>query len=155
MRKKRTSGRPSGRCGAVVLSQLCYAEAMIRGDRFPPIDVFQDNGDLVLADGFHRVRAARKARFERIDAVVHHGTRTDALKFSLQANHSHGLRRSNADKQYAVTLALTEFSRLSDRMIAALCGVSHSTVGIVRRQLVDSTSCGTRTEKTERCAVCL
>lgn len=60
--------------------QTCanYAEAMIRGDKLPPVDVFQNKGDLILADGVHRVRAARKARFERIGAVVHHGTGTDA-----------------------------------------------------------------------------
>jgi hypothetical protein len=94
-----------------------YAEAMIRGEKFPPVTVFPNNGDLVLADGFHRLKAARKARFEKIDAEVRMGTRTDALKFSLQSNHAHGLRRTNDDKRHAVTIALKEFTDWSDGAI--------------------------------------
>jgi ParB-like chromosome segregation protein Spo0J len=72
-----------------------YAEAMIAGDRFPPVVVFFDGRDYILADGFHRIRAARQARYETIQAEVRQGTRTDALQFSLASNHSHGLRRGS------------------------------------------------------------
>ena len=121
-----------------------YAERMIAGDRFPPVVVFRSNGTYLLADGFHRFLARRLAKFERIDAEVRQGTRLDALKFSLSANHQHGLRRTNEDKRYAITVALREFSRLSDRMIADLCGVAHASVAAVRGQLVNLTSCQTR-----------
>ena len=51
---------------------------MIAGDRFPPVVVFQNNGTFILADGFHRVRAAKLAKLEKTAATVHHGTRLDA-----------------------------------------------------------------------------
>ena len=38
-----------------------YADAMRRGDRFPPIIVFYDGADYWLADGFHRHRAHGEA----------------------------------------------------------------------------------------------
>ncbi len=117
--------------------QTCadYAEAMIRGDKFPPVVVFQNNGEMILADGFHRVRAARLAKFERIWVEIHHGTRLDALKFSLSANHRHGVRRSNEDKRHAASIALKEFGSLSDGALGEMCGVSQPFVSSVRRQL--------------------
>lgn len=124
-----------------------YAEAMLAGDRFPPVVVFQNDGTLILADGFHRVRAAKIAKRETILAEVRPGARTDALKHSLAANHRHGLRRTNEDKQHAVIVALQEFAHLSDRLIAELCGVTHPVVGKLRRQLANFTSCALRTGK--------
>ena len=117
-----------------------YAGRMIVGDPFPAIVVFHRDSTYILADGFHRVCAARMAQLETLLADVRHGTRTDALKYSLASNHTHGLRRTNEDKQHAVTLALREFAHLSDRLIADLCGVSHPVVGQLRRQLVKFTS---------------
>ena len=124
-----------------------YAARMIAGDPFPPVTVFQDRRRFFLADGFHRVRGAKLAKLNTILAEVRQGTRTDALRFSLASNHSHGLRRTNEDKQYAVTLALRELAHLSDRLIAELCGVSHPVVGQLRRQLVKFTSSDQRTGK--------
>lgn len=124
-----------------------YAEAMIRGDRFPPVIVFQSEEGLILADGFHRVRAAKQAGFDTISAEIRRGTRLDALKFSLRANHSHGLRRTNEDKRHAVRLALRELSHLSDRMVAGMCGVSVTFVGGVRSELSISDSSSKRLGK--------
>lgn len=121
-----------------------YAERMIAGDRFPPVVVFHHKGELILADGFHRLRARRTAKFETIEAEVHEGTRLDALKFSLSANHRHGLRRTNEDKRHAVEIALREFPAWSDRAVAQLCGVTHPSVGTVRHQLVNLSSCEKR-----------
>jgi hypothetical protein len=112
-----------------------YAEAMIGGDRFPPVVVFRDGGKLILADGFHRIRAAKQAGFQKIAADIRAGDRMDALRYSLSCNHKHGLRRTNEDKRYGVTVALLEFAHLSDRMIAGMCGVSVTFVGNVRHQL--------------------
>jgi ParB-like nuclease domain len=124
-----------------------YTEAMLAGAQFPPVVVFQSHGQFILADGFHRLRAARKARFDTIAAEVRQGNRLDALRYSLGCNHTHGLRRTNEDKRHAITVALREFSRLSDRMIADLCGVAHASVAAVRGQLVNLTSCALRTGK--------
>ncbi len=112
-----------------------YSEAMLRGDRFPPVVVFGHNGDLVLADGWHRVRAARRARLPHLTAEVHPGDRKDALRFALDCNQAHGLRRSNADKRRCAEIALAQFGNLSDRLLAEMCGVSVQTIGNVRPQL--------------------
>jgi hypothetical protein len=113
-----------------------YAEAMTRGDIFPPVVVFRDNGDkLILAEGFHRVKAARKAKHTHILAEIRKGSRTDALRFALGANHRHGLRLTNLDKRRGVEMALTEFGNLSDHLLSEMCGVSQSFVSSVRQQL--------------------
>src|SRR5579872_887678 len=87
-----------------------YAEAMKRGDKFPPVIVFGN----ILADGFHRVAAAKQAGLKDIAADVRKGTKTDALKFALKANVDHGARLTNADKRHKVEIALRELPNLSD-----------------------------------------
>ena len=111
-----------------------YAEAMRGGVKFPPVVVFYDGSEYWLADGFHRLHAALKAGKERIEVDVKQGTCRDAILFSVSANASHGLRRTNADKRRAVTVLLTdpEWSARSDRWIAEKCGVHHTFVGKVR-----------------------
>jgi ParB-like chromosome segregation protein Spo0J len=111
-----------------------YAEAIIAGADMPPVTVFHDGKAYWLADGFHRFHAHRKARAIEIDADVRTGTKRDAKWFSLGANQAHGLRRSNEDKRCAVRDALRdrEWSKLSDRELAAHIGVSHSFVAAVR-----------------------
>ena len=64
-------------------------------DDFPPIVVFEHGGQFILADGFHRVKAARKAKLSHILAEVRQGDRRDALRFAL-ALPSHP-ERSNAE----------------------------------------------------------
>lgn len=113
-----------------------YAEAMVRGDQFPPVVVFENDGKFILADGFHRHRAARRAKLTHILAEVRDGGHQDALKFALGANHKHGLRRTNADKRRAVEMALAEFSNLSDRLLAQMCGVTQPFVSNLRHQLI-------------------
>jgi hypothetical protein len=112
-----------------------YAEAMVQGDRFPPVVVFQNRGDFIMADGFHRVKAGRRAKLKHIMAEVRQGGRSDALRFALGANDKHGLRRTNGDKRRAVEMALAEFGKLSDRLISEMCAVSVQTVGNIRHQL--------------------
>ncbi len=124
-----------------------YAEAMKRGDKFPPVVVFESDGEFILADGFHRVKAARKARLKSILSEIRIGSRQDALKFALEANHRHGLRRTNADKRKAVELALTEFGNLSDHLVSEMCGVSVPTVGTIRDQLLKFNSSSRRLGK--------
>lgn len=138
----RANAGTQSRAGVSEAAVAEYAEAMIRGDRFPPVIVFQSDEGLILADGFHRVRSAKQAGFETITAEIRQGTRLDALRYSLGANHTHGLRRTNEDKRHAVSLALRELSHLSDRIIAGMCGVSVTFVGNARRELsiVDSSS---------------
>ncbi len=112
-----------------------YAEAMARGDCFPPVVVFQNDGEFILADGFHRVKARHRAGHKHLPAEIRQGSRKDALRFALGANDGHGLRRTNGDKRRAVEMALTEFGNLSDRLLSGMCGVSVTTIGNIRHQL--------------------
>ena len=118
-----------------------YAEAYQNGAKFPPVVVFHDGSENILADGFHRVWGAKAAGLTDVLADVRRGSRVDALKYALGANAVHGLKRTNADKRRAVELALKEFSKLSDRAIAEMCCVSNNFVGDVRRQLSSDDSC--------------
>lgn len=114
-----------------------YAEAMRDGASFPPIDVYYDGQSYWLADGFHRVQAARQAELLDINALVHMGTQRDAILHSAGANGTHGLRRTNEDKRRAVTRLLKdeEWAKWSDREIARKCMVSNNFVSVVRRSL--------------------
>ncbi len=118
---------------------ICYDGRQVgspkAGRQISTVVVFDNDGDFILADGFHREKAARKARFKSILSEIRVGSRQDALKFALKANHQHGLRRTNADKRKAVELALTEFGTLSDHLISDMCGVAQSFVSNQRHQL--------------------
>ena len=113
-----------------------YAQAMASGVKFPPITVFYDGEHYWLADGFHRLAAHVKNSDVEIDADVREGSKLDAIKFSLSANETHGLRRTQADKRNAVLTALAdpEWKELSGGEIAKLCDVSHDLVARVKRE---------------------
>lgn len=103
-----------------------YAEAVRDGATFPPITVFFDGASYWLADGFHRYEAYSAAQVYDVPADIRQGTQRDAILFSVGANASHGLRRTNDDKRRAVLTLLNdpEWSSWSNREIARACGVS-------------------------------
>lgn len=111
-----------------------YASEMQEGAIFPPVDVFFDGKKYWLADGFHRRNARVLAGFDTISVTVHQGGVRDAILFSVSANASHGLRRTNEDKRRAVMRLLTdsEWGKWSDREIARQCKVDHVFVGKLR-----------------------
>ena len=96
-----------------------YVQALADGAQFPPVVVFRADGAEMLADGYHRVFAYRKAGRSEIPADVYHGTREDALWFALGANRAHGQRLSGADKRRAIELAYRAWPDLSQVRIAA------------------------------------
>src|SRR5262245_1269401 len=79
-----------------------YANDMLDGDKFPPVIVFYDGEVYWLADGFHRVGAARKIGRVAIAAEVRNGSARDAILYGIGSNAAHSLRRSQADKRRAV-----------------------------------------------------
>jgi hypothetical protein len=118
-----------------------YAEAMKEGAEFEPIVVFLVDGEeFHVVDGIHRCIAADKVGIEKLACIVHTGTLRDAIRYSLAANVKHGLRRTNEDKRHAVLMVLAdeEWKNLSDRVIADMCGVSNTFVGIVRASQVST-----------------
>lgn len=114
-----------------------YAELMKAGHVFPPITVFFDGTKFWLADGFHRVEAARDVGAKEIAADVHEGTKRDALLHANgPANRDHGLHLTRLDKRNRVLNMLKddEWSQWSNRQIAAHCGVSHTFVANLREE---------------------
>lgn len=124
-----------------------YAEAVLDGAKFPPVDVFFDGVENWLADGFHRYHAHKRAEVTDIAATIHNGLKDDALVFALGANRANGLRRTNEDKRKCVSIALERWPEWSDRRIAEVCGVSATTVGSARPQLSNLDSSNERTGK--------
>ena len=111
-----------------------YAALLMEGVNFPPVVLFDDGVKKYLADGFHRLYAAKRVGRDRIQAETHRGSKHEGFMYSLRANSSHGLQRSNEDKRHCVMKLLDDFEYIdkSDREIAELCAVSHTFVGKIR-----------------------
>lgn len=124
-----------------------YASDMKDGAQFPPVVVFYDGVDYWLSDGFHRVEAAWSIGLSEISALVRQGTRRDAVLYSVGANATHGLRRSNTDKRRAVITLLedSEWKQWSDREIARQTRTSHPFVAKFRPSVTGNISSEPRT----------
>lgn len=95
---------------------LEYSRGYAKGDPFPPVLVYQlspdeehPQGRLVLADGFHRVDAARSIGLKEIRAQIREGTITDALLAALEANTAafhRGRKFEEADRKHAAELMI-------------------------------------------------
>lgn len=111
-----------------------YVELVKEGTVFPPVTVYFDGNHHYLADGFHRYFAHKAAGHDEILATVINGTLRDAVLASLEANSTHGLPRTNADKRKAVQMMLDDFewSEWSNAEIARRCRVSHTFVNKMR-----------------------
>jgi DNA modification methylase len=133
----RTDGGTQSRVQLDWLAVDEYTHAMQEGATFPPVVVFHDGQEYWCADGFHRLQAAERAGLETVAADVRQGTRRDAVLYSVGANSSHGVRRTNADKRAAVLLLLNdaEWALWSDGAVASKCGVSQAFVSSLRRSL--------------------
>ena len=80
-----------------------YAEDIKDGAKFPPVIVYRQSvgsasakapgGKYLLADGYHRVGAARELGLIEIEADVREGGYNEAIRFALRANTAHGLRQ--------------------------------------------------------------
>jgi len=134
LRQIRTDGGTQPRAGLDETTVSEYADAIQRGDTFPPVTIYFDGSNHWLADGFHRVAAHKQAGKQRIAAEIRQGTLRDAVLQSVGANATHGLRRTNDDKRRAVQRLLDdpEWSQWSNREIARKCNVSDVFVGKIR-----------------------
>jgi protein gp37 len=113
-----------------------YAGLYREGHTLAPIVVFQSGIDYWVADGFHRVSAARQAGLTEIHADVQEGRKRDAIFYACSSN-THGKARTTADKRRAIMRLLDdgEWQGMSDREIARHCGVDTKTVSKHRRTL--------------------
>lgn len=129
-----------------------YAEAYRSGAKFPPAVVFFDGKEYWLADGFHRWWASRKADRKAMLCDIHNGTQQDAQWYSYSANRTHGLNRSNQDKQRAVRAALLHpnGAQLSDSQIAEHVGVAVNTVCKYRAEMESTLQIAKSPDRTGR-----
>lgn len=97
-----------------------YAERL---DELPPVVLF---GKL-LADGFHRVAAAKRLGRESIKAEVKQGGREDAMVYAASANTTHGVPLTQKERRAAVE-RLLKLTKKSQRQIAREMGMAHPTV---------------------------
>jgi transposase len=113
-----------------------YTEVLLDGVKMPPVTVFFDGKHYWLADGFHRYHAHKAAGFKEIECEQINGTKRAAFIFSLGANATHGMPRTNEEKRDTVITALNdvEICGMKDREIAKICNVSHMTIGRLRKE---------------------
>ena len=115
-----------------------FTEDIKNGDTFPPVVLFKNNkNELFVGDGWHRINAYKQAGLKELEADVRKGSQRDAVLYSVGANSTHGLRRTNADKRKAVLMLLTdnEWTQWSSREIARKCGVNDKFVGTLRKEM--------------------
>jgi hypothetical protein len=117
-----------------------YAEEISNGTIFPPLVVYDDGENLLLADGWHRYEAYRLSDVEEVEVTIYKGTERDAILHAVGANADHGLRRTNADKRKAATTLLMdeEWNQSSDGQIASICRVSQPFVSKIRNELTQN-----------------
>lgn len=124
--------------------------ALIVGDfEFPAGLAFFDGDVYWLADGHYRRRAYELAHYDAMPCEVRDGNEQDALWHACAANKAHGLRRTNADKQRAVELALKHprSVELSNVAIAQHVGVDEKTVRNYREKLEGTSEIPKSTER--------
>ncbi|HEY7263223.1 MAG TPA: hypothetical protein VH589_17260 [Trebonia sp.] len=99
----------------------------------PPIIVHRQT--LRVIDGMHRVHAARLRGEQHIQARFYDGTVADAFVLAVKVNKAHGLPLSLADRKAAAARIISSHTQWSNRAIAVVTGLSHKTVGAIRRRL--------------------
>lgn len=109
-----------------------YAEAMADGAQFPDVTVFTDGTKYWLADGFHRVMAAKVNGKSAISADVRKGTEDDAVVFGGTANNKQGKRPTRADVQHFLEMVWERREAIfggtpTGGNLADKCGVTRDT----------------------------
>lgn len=109
-----------------------YAEAMADGATFPEVTVFTDGKRYWLADGFHRVMAAKQNGRTVIAADVRKGTEDDAVVFGGTANNKQGKRPTRADVQHFLQMVWDRREAIfggtpTGGNLAEKCGVTRPT----------------------------
>ena len=114
-----------------------YTEMIQEGVELPPVTVFQDTQCYWLADGRHRLEARRRLGYRDIQAEVKPGTKRDAQLHAFSANLIHGLASNRADRKQVARLMLEDedWKLFPNRRIGEICGLSHTTIGVLRNSL--------------------
>jgi hypothetical protein len=102
----------------------------------PPIIV--DRRTMRVIDGMHRLLAASLKGQETIDVEFFDGSPADAFLRAVEANVTHGLPLSQADRRAAAKRLVVTHPHLSDRGIAESTGLAARTVASIRRRSTDA-----------------
>ncbi|WP_139135634.1 ParB N-terminal domain-containing protein [Micromonospora yangpuensis] len=86
-----------------------------------------------VVDGLHRLHAAIAAGHDTIEVEFFDGPERTAFVEAVRANISHGLPLTLADRRAAAERIVRLCPQWSDRMVAAVVGLSDKTVAKVRR----------------------
>jgi ParB-like chromosome segregation protein Spo0J len=112
----------------------------------PPVLV--DRRTMRIIDGMHRLLAASLSGRHTIEVIFFDGSPTDTFLRAVEANMTHGLPLSQADRQAAAQRIIESHPHLSDRAIAQVAGLAAKTVaGIRRRSTNESPPLGARVGK--------
>jgi ParB-like chromosome segregation protein Spo0J len=87
-----------------------------------------------VIDGMHRVRAAILRGDETVEVEFFDGDDNSAFVLAVEANVTHGLPLSLADREAAAARIVEAYPDWSDRSIAKSAGLSADTVGVIRRR---------------------
>ncbi|MGW0886200.1 ParB/RepB/Spo0J family partition protein [Streptomyces sp. NPDC002671] len=98
----------------------------------PPILV--NRSDLQVIDGMHRLLAAYMRGQETIEVEFFDGTAEDAFLRAVEANVTHGLPLSLADRRAAASRIIDSHPQMSDRAIARASGLGSKAVAAIRRR---------------------
>ncbi|WP_340683779.1 ParB/RepB/Spo0J family partition protein [Amycolatopsis coloradensis] len=110
-----------------------YARVLAETDApLPPILVHRPT--MRVIDGTHRLQAAKLKHATTINVQFFDGDEQAAFILAVKANIAHGLPLSLADRKAAACRILGARPHWSDRAIAAVTGLSHKTVGKLRRR---------------------
>lgn len=101
-------------------------------NELPPIVVHRQT--MRVIDGAHRLRAAELRGERTIRARLFDGSAIDAFVLAVEANTSHGLPLSRADRTAAAERIIRSHPEWSDRAIARVTGIAARTVGVIRRR---------------------
>ncbi len=97
----------------------------------PPVVVFETDGELLLADGFHRVMAAQRLGIPEIEAEIKKGSRDEAMEYAAFANTKHGEPLRIEERREAIRRLRLLRPDWAYGQIAKLMGCSEATVGDV------------------------
>ena len=98
--------------------------------RLPPILVHHPT--MRVVDGMHRLAAARANGLAEIEARFVYGEEGSMFCLGVKANVTHGLPLSLADRRAAAARIIGLRPELSDRSIARMAGLTHTTVTTIR-----------------------
>lgn len=111
--------------------QMDHARTLAEsGAQLPPILVHRKS--MRVIDGAHRVLAAKLGGRKFISARFFDGDDATAFVVAVQANVTHGLPLTHAERVAAATRIVNSHPQWSDRLIASHTGLSPKTVGAVR-----------------------